>query len=120
MIEILDKTTDTCVVARFGGKVSGKEYNMFLDAVDKRLQGRETVNMVADLSGFEFYGDFEAFKEDWHFGTHEYRKVGRAAFVGDQKWIGWFIKMTEHIYRAEEKHFPAGQLEEACAWACRD
>jgi hypothetical protein len=120
MIEILDKTTDACVVVRFGGKITGEEYRQFLDAVDERLKVQDEVNMVGDLSEFEFYGDFEAFKEDFHFGTHEYRRVGRAAFVGDQKWIELFMKLVGPLYRAEDKHFPAGQLEDACAWACSE
>ena len=94
MVEILENTTDACVVARFGGKVSGEEYREFLDAVDERLKTRDRVSMVADLSEFEFYGDFEAFREDLHFGTHEYRRVERAAFVGDQKWIELFVKLA--------------------------
>jgi hypothetical protein len=118
MLEILNETTDTCVVARFGGKITGEEYKRFLDAVDERLKAQDKINMVADLSEFEFYGDFEAFKEDFHFGIHEYRHVERAAFVGDQKWIELFIKLLGPFYRATEKHFPAGRLEDACAWAC--
>jgi hypothetical protein len=120
MIEILEKSTDTCVVVRFGGKVTGDEYRKFLDAVDDRLKTRDKVCMVADLSQFEFYGDFEAFKEDFHFGVNEYRRIERAAFVGDQKWIGLFVKLTGPLYRATEKHFPAGMLDDACAWACQE
>lgn len=118
MVEILDITTENCVVARFGGKVTGEEYQKFLDAIDERLKVQEKVNMVADLSEFEFYGDIKAVKEDFHFGVHEYRRVERAAFVGDQKWIGPFIKLSEPFYKAKDKHFPAGQLEEAFTWAC--
>lgn len=120
MVEILDETTDTCVAVRFGGKVTGEEYKQFLDAVDEMLKIREKVNMVADLSEFEFYGGSEAFKEDFHFGVHEYRRTGRAAFVGDQKWIELFIKLLGPLTRATEKHFPAGQLEDAYAWACSE
>ena len=120
MVEILGETTDTCVVVRFSDKVTGEAYKQFLDAVDERLKALDSVNMVADLSEFEFYGDFEAFNEDFHFGAHEYRRVGRAAFVGDQKWIKLFVKLMGPLYRAEEKQFPAGRLEEACAWACSE
>jgi hypothetical protein len=120
MVEMLGETTDTCVVVRFSEKVTGEEYEQFLDAVDERLKTNEKVNMVADLSEFEFYGDFEAFKEDFHFGAHEYRHVRRAAFVGDQRWITLFVKLMGPLYRAEEKQFPAGRLEEACAWACSE
>jgi hypothetical protein len=120
MVELVDITTDTCVVAHFGGKIIGEEYKIFLDAMDERLASHDQINMVADLAELEFYGDFESFKEDWHFGTHEYRHVRRAAMVGDQKWIELFIKISKPFYKAEEKHFQAGQLEEAFTWACQD
>ncbi|MBU1942999.1 MAG: STAS/SEC14 domain-containing protein [Actinobacteria bacterium] len=118
-MELLDETTDTCVVVRFGGKVTGDEYKVFLDAIDDRLKESEKVDMVAELTEFTFYGDLEAFKEDAHFGTHEYRKVGRAAFVGDSKWIKVFIELSRPFYKAEEKQFASGALDEAVAWACQ-
>lgn len=117
MVEMLGETMDSCVVVRFSGRVTGEEYRQFIDAVDERLENREKVGMVADLSEFEFYGDFEAFKEDFHFGAHEYRRVNRAAFVGEQKWIKLFVKLMGPLYRTEEKQFPSGKLAEACAWA---
>ena len=71
-----------------------------------------------DLTGFEFYGEFEAFKKDFKFGFGEYKKVRRAAFVGDQKWLDWFTRLMGHFTPAEEKHFPEGQLQSAVDWAC--
>lgn len=118
MVEILDSTTDTCVVAHLGGRVKGEEYRVFLDAVDERLKVNDRVNIVTDLSGFEGYGDLEAFKEDCHFGTHEFRHVGRCALVGDPKWVEAFFKVAMLFYKAEEKSFPSGELDAAIAWAC--
>ena len=117
MVEILDRTTANCVVVRFGGRVSGEEYKQFLDAIDERQAADSEVDMVADLSEFEFYGDFEAFRKDFHFGTHEYRKLEKCAFVGDQKWIDLAVKLMGPLTRAREKVFPAGKLDEAFEWA---
>jgi hypothetical protein len=117
MVEILEQSTKTCIVVRFGGMIKGEEYRVFLDAVDERLAANERINLVADVSELEFYGDLAAAKDDFGFGVKEYRKVHRAAFVGDQKWIELFIKISGPFYHAEEKHFPAGQLDEAFAWA---
>jgi len=118
MVEVLEQTTDSCVVARFSGKFTGDEYKAFLDAVDERLAKNEKINMVAVLTEFIFYGDFEALKEDVHFGLHEFRRLNRAAFVGDGKWIKVFMVLAEPFSRAEEKHFAAGELDAACEWAC--
>jgi hypothetical protein len=49
MVEILEQTADTCVVARFSGKVTGAEYKLFLEAVDSRLKDHDQIDLVADL-----------------------------------------------------------------------
>ena len=67
---------------------------------------------------FDFYGDFESAKKDFKFGFGEYKHVRRAAFIGDQKWIEWFTRFGGPFTRAEEKHFPQDQFEEAFNWAC--
>ena len=43
--------------------------------------------------------------------------AAEAAFVGDQKWITWFTRLISPLTRAEEKHFPAGQIQAALDWA---
>lgn len=118
MLEILNQSTESCLAAHVSGKVTGEEYQQFLDALSERLKAGNQVSLVMVLAGFEFYGDFEAAKKDFKFGAGEYKHIHRAAFVGDQKWIGWFTRLVGPFTRAEEKHFPEGQFEEAFSWAC--
>ena len=42
----------------------------------------------------------------------------RAAYVGDQKWAEWFVKLIGPFTRAEERSFHPEQLNEAVQWAC--
>jgi hypothetical protein len=118
MIEILGQSTEKCLVVHFSGKVTGQEYQQFLDALAERMNSGAKVNLVLELAGFEFYGDFEAAKMDLKFGVGEYKRIHRAAFVGDQRWIQWFTRLIGPFTRAEEKHFAEGQLDAACSWAC--
>ena len=60
--------------------------------------------MVWLLQDLEF-PEWEAIKADTHFGVMDYRHVRRAAFVGDQKWVEWFIKLIGPFTRAEERLF---------------
>jgi len=117
MIEILPQSIESCLAVHFSGKVTGAEYQHFLDALGKRLKAGSSVGLVVEFTGFEFYGDFEAARKDIKFGFGEYKQIYRAAFVGDQKWIAWFARFIGPFTRAEEKQFPAGQLEEALKWA---
>jgi hypothetical protein len=118
MIEILDQSTDCCFAVHFSGKVTGDEYKQFLKLVNERLGPGEPIGLVLVLTGFEFYGDFAAARKDLQFAFGEYKHIHRAAFVGDQKWIEWFTRLLGPFTRTEEKHFPDGQIEAACSWAC--
>jgi hypothetical protein len=118
MIDILEQSTLSCLALRFSGKVTGAEYQQFLDAVAKRLQAGSPVSLVIEFTGFEFYGDFEAAVKDFKFGFGEYKHIRRAAFVGDQKWISWFTRFVGPFTKAEEKHFAADQFDTAFSWAC--
>jgi len=118
VIEILPQSSATCLAVRFSGKVTGQEYQQFLDAIKERLKTSKKVSLVCEFVGFDFYGDFESAKKDFKFGIGEYKRIRRAAFIGDQKWIEWFTRFIGPFTRTEEKHFPEGQFEAAFNWAC--
>ena len=118
MIEILNQTTESCLVVHFSGKVTGGEYQKFIDALAEKFSASEKVNLVLELTGFEFYGDFESAQKDFKFGFGEYKRIHRAAFVGDRKWMDWFTRLIGPFTKAEEKYFPEDQRDAAFTWAC--
>ena len=118
MIEILPQSTETCISVHLSGKVNVQEYQEFLDAVNDKLTTTDEISLVLVLTGFEFYEDFEVAKKDLKFGLGAYKRVHRAALVGDQKWIGLLTRLVGPLTRAEEKHFAEGQFDAAFAWAC--
>ena len=50
MIEILPQSTERCLLVHFSGKVTGAEYQQFLDALGERLKSSEQVNLVTPTS----------------------------------------------------------------------
>lgn len=117
MYETLDESTQTCLVCRISGKVTSEEYQQFQEAVNERIKTNHKINLVVLLSNFEFYGDISAARMDLKFAFDEYKHIRRAAFVGDQMWIDWFTRLIGPFTRAEERHFPDGELEAAFDWA---
>ena len=117
MIEILEQTTESCLVVHFSGKITGEKYQKFLNALNDRLATHEKVSLVLELSDFEFYGDFEAARKDLKFGFGDYKRIHLAAFVGNKKWIEWITRLIGPFTPTEEKYFREGQFEEAYAWA---
>jgi hypothetical protein len=97
--------------------VTGDKYQKFLNALNDRLSTHEKVSLVLELHDFEFHGDFEAARKDFTFGLGDYKKLHRAAFVANQKWLEWWIKLVGPFTRTEEKYFRENQFEEAYAWA---
>ena len=63
----------------------------------------------------------DAAKADFRLGTHQYRQVERAAFVGQGKGQKRLIKIMDPFTRhTEERFFEHDQLEEAWNWAKGD
>jgi hypothetical protein len=120
MIEILEQSSPNCLAVRFSGKVTGQEYQQFLDALGFRLRNTEKVSLVCALDGFDFYGDFESAKKDFKFGFGDYLRIHRAAFVGDQKWLEWFTRFLDPFTKVDERHFSEEQFAEAVEWACEE
>jgi hypothetical protein len=120
LIEILEQSTPNCLAVCFSGKVTGQEYQQFLDALGFRLKNNEKVSLVCVLEGFEFYGDFETVKNDFKFGFGDYRRIHKAAFVGDQKWLEWFTRLLGPFTKVEEKYFTDKQFDDAIEWACAE
>jgi hypothetical protein len=117
MIEILSQSTESCLCFRLSGKVTGEDYQKFLTTLGEHIKTSGEVNLVMELSDFESYGDFEAAKEDFKFVFGDYKRIHRAAFVGDQKFIEWVIRLMDPFTRTEEKQFPEGQTASAQIWA---
>jgi hypothetical protein len=117
MFERLEQSTDRCLAVHFSEKPTGQEYQQFVSAVEEQFEPGHEPNLVVDLTGVKGYGDFEAFRKDVKFGAGEYRHIHRAALVGDQKWIDWYMRILAPFTPAEEKHFAEGKVQDAVVWA---
>ena len=116
MFEILPESTDTCLGFKISGTVTPADYDSLLPKLDEAITAHGKINLLVVVEDFDFKG-FEAAKKDFQFGTHQYRRVQKAAFVSDKKWLEWSIKiMDPFTRRTEEKNFEPDQLDEAWAW----
>ena len=116
MIEYLPENTPTCFVVKFSGKLHGAEYRELIGKAESAIQAHGSINLVMIMEALEF-PEWDAIKADTHFGLKDYRHVRRAAYVGDQKWAEWFVKLIGPFTRAAERMFRPDQLNEAVQWA---
>ena len=121
MIEILPESTGSCVGFRISGKVTAKDYDVLLPKLDEAIAASDMINLLVVMGDFEGWGDLEAAKADFKLGTHQYRQVEKAAFIGEKKWQEWMIKiMDPFTRRTDEKFFEPDQLAEAWQWVKED
>jgi hypothetical protein len=119
MFEIMSESTETCIGVKVSGKVSGKDYEIFMSKLDEAIEAQGKINMLMLIQDFQGPADLDAAKADFKFGTNQYRQVERCAFVSDKNWFRWVVKLMDPFTRrTAEEFFELSQLQEAWAWAC--
>ena len=117
MFEILPESTENCIGFKVSGKLAAKDYEYLLPKLDEAIATYGKINLLAVFGDFDGWVSLEAAKDDFEFGTHQYRQVEKAAFVGDKKWQKWMVKiMDPFTRRTDEKFFESDQLDEAWQW----
>lgn len=120
MFELLPESTDTCIGFKISGEVTAEDYDTLLPKLDGAIAAHGKINLLVLIEDFKFEG-FEAAKDDFKFGTHQYRQVEKAAFVSHKRWLEWTVKiMDPFTRRTKEKIFEPDQLQEAWAWVLGD
>ena len=121
MITILPKTTENSIGFKISGKVTAEDYEVMVPKLDEAISTHGKVNLLMVMGDFEGISGLDAFKADFNFGTHQYRKVDKAAFVGDKKWLEWVVKiMDPFTRRTDEKLFEPDEIIEAWDWLLGD
>lgn len=101
--------------------MTAEDYDALLPKLDEAIVAHGTINLLVLMEEFEGWVGMEAAKADFQFGKHQYRKVEKAAFVSDKKWMKWLIKiMDPFTSRTNEQNFEPQQLREAWAWVLGD
>ena len=117
MFELLPESTDTCIGFKISGKVIAKDYDTLLPELDRAIAAHGSINLLVVMEDFEGWEGMDAAKADFQFGKHQYRKVEKAAFVSDSKWLEWTVKIMDPLTRrTKEKNFEPDQIDEAWAW----
>ena len=121
MIEFLPESTETCIGIKVSNKVTAEDYESLLPQLDEAISDHGRINLLMVMSDFGGWSSLDAAKADYKFGTHQYRQVEKAAFVGEKKWQEWMIKvMDPFTRRTDERFFDLEQLDEAWSWVKKE
>jgi len=117
MFEILPESEENCIGFTIRGKLDAKDYDFLLPKLDEAITKYGKINLLADFGNFDGWESMEAAKDDYKFGTHQYRQVEKAAFIGDKKWQKWMVNIMAPFTRnTEERFYEPDQIEEAWKW----
>lgn len=121
MIEILPRSTNTCIGFKVSGKVTVEDYGTLLPKLDEAIDAHGKINLLVQMGNFEGWGSLEAAKADFKMGTQQYRQVEKAAFIGDKRWQEWAVKiMDPFTRRTDERFFDLNEIDEAWQWVLED
>ncbi len=121
MIEILPESTEACIGFKLSGEVTAEDYDVMVPKMDEAIAAADKINMLVVIGDFKWRGGLEGAKADFRMGTHQYRQVEKAAFVGEKKWHEWMVKiMDPFTRRTDECFFDLEDLEEAWQWVLED
>ena len=119
MFELLPESTENTIGFSISGKLTAEDYELLLPKLDEAIAAHGKINLLVFVAGdFGGWQGLDAAKADFRLGTHQYRQVERAAFVGQGKRQKRLIKIMDPLTRhTEERFFEHDQLEEAWNWA---
>jgi hypothetical protein len=103
------------------GEVTAEDYDVMVPKMDEAIAAASKINMLVVMGDFKWRGGLEGAKADFRMGTHQYRQVEKAAFVGEKKWHEWMVKiMDPFTRRTDERFFDLEDLDEAWQWVLED
>jgi hypothetical protein len=112
MLKELPESNGALIALRVGGMVTKPEIELVrgrLDAIDGKARLLLELEGMVGLTPAGFW-------EDLKMSLRHLRTVERAAVVGDQRWLGWWVKGLARVSPTEMRHFPSVERAAALAW----
>jgi hypothetical protein len=112
MLKELPESEGALLALRVGGMVTKAE----IETVRERLDGIDgKARLLLELEGMVGLTP-AGFWEDLKMSLRHLRTIERAAIVGDQRWLGWWVKGLARVSPSETRHFRSAERTEALAW----
>lgn len=115
MISILERGHERVIGLRIKGKITEEELEEATELMEERIAEHGKIRVLfhlQDLGGIEP----GALLDDFLFAVKHLRDFERYAAVGDQIWLGPWIRTVGFLIPGEGKHFSGEDLEEAWGW----
>lgn len=117
MIEIMDESEGSLVVARASGRISADDYTeVWLPALQKAIDAHGRIRALLYMDETFDGWELGAMWEDAKFGLGRMDDFEKVALVGAPEWVDKIVDLTGQLTKIAIKTFETGSLDEALEW----
>jgi hypothetical protein len=118
-VEIHEADGGKYLEVRATEKLSKKDYEQFVPAVEKLIAQHGKVRMLFEMHDFHGW-EAGALWEDIKFDVKHFRDIARLALVGESKWEKGMAAFCKPFTTAKIRYFDSKDAAEARKWIAED
>lgn len=115
MLQFLPSADDNTIAIRASGKLTHKDYKLFLPLLEEQIATLDKVSILFELDDFSGW-ELDAAKDDLKFGMKHFNDFERIAIVGDKSWEHWMAVIANPFLSGEIHYFNRENLQDAWDW----
>ena len=105
------------LILRPKGRLEAADFQSVAGQIDPYIEANGKLNgILLDAEAFPGWKDFAALLAHLKFVRDHHRKIQKIAVVSDSSFLSFAPKIASHFVRAEIRHFPQSNREEAIRW----
>jgi hypothetical protein len=117
MVEFDLVKADGILILRPRGRLEAADFERVARAVDPYIEANGKLHgLLLDAEAFPGWRDFAALIAHFQFVRDHHRNIEKVAVVSDSSFLSVAPKFATHFVKADVRHFPHSQRDEALAW----
>jgi hypothetical protein len=117
MVEFELRKADGILILRPQGRLEAADFERVASEVDPYVEANGKLHgILLDAAAFPGWKDFAALIAHFKFVRNHHKTVEKVAVVSDSSFLSIAPKVATHFVKADVRHFPQAQRDEALAW----
>jgi hypothetical protein len=117
MVEHELRQAEGVLILRPKDRLEAADFQSLAQEIDPYIEANGRLHgILLDAESFPGWKDFAALLAHLKFVREHHRKIEKIAVVSDSSFLSVAPKIASHFVRAEVRHFPHSQQEDALRW----
>jgi hypothetical protein len=117
MVEFELLKADGILILRPQGRLEAADFERVAREVDPYIEANGKLHgLLLDAEAFPGWRDFAALIAHFKFVRDHHRNIEKVAVVSDSSFLSVAPKFATHFVKADVRHFPQSQRDDAFAW----